>query len=109
MGCASSSHQFNSSVSVLRRLEEQNPAFFDVYKFRLKMKKQINIFNKLLAQQDKLLHEGSQGGGAPVPISNGFLKTPYMLDFSGILTFDDSFDDSMEWGYETKGGKFHAA
>ncbi|KAK1292170.1 hypothetical protein QJS10_CPB17g01815 [Acorus calamus] len=62
MGCASSSHQFHSSVSVLRRLEEQNPAFFDVYKFRL--------------TQEKLLHEGSQGGGASVPISNGFLKPP---------------------------------
>lgn len=36
---------------VWRKLEEQNPSFFEAYYTRLKIKDQVNMFNYLLVQQ----------------------------------------------------------
>jgi hypothetical protein len=43
--------------AVWQKLEEQNPAFFQAYYVRLKVKEQITLFNHLLDQHVHLMHK----------------------------------------------------
>ncbi|KAI5560247.1 hypothetical protein POPTR_016G038100v4 [Populus trichocarpa] len=61
---------------VWQKLEEENGEFFRAYYLRLKVKQQIEEFNKLLVQQAHLMHDLNSTGVAPMPPSNGFHISP---------------------------------
>ncbi|CAK9236414.1 unnamed protein product [Sphagnum troendelagicum] len=55
---------------VWQKLEEQNPEFFKAYYTRLKLKKQILLFNHLLEQQVQLMHKMSLFPAKPPLLQN---------------------------------------
>ncbi|XP_011000446.1 PREDICTED: uncharacterized protein LOC105108011 isoform X2 [Populus euphratica] len=61
---------------VWQKLEEENREFFRAYYLRLKVKQQIEEFNKLLVQQAHLMHDLNSTRVAPMPTSNGFHISP---------------------------------
>ncbi|CAK7340213.1 unnamed protein product [Dovyalis caffra] len=56
---------------VWQKLEEENREFFRAYYLRLKVKQQIEEFNKLLVQQAHLMRDLNSTGVASMPTSNG--------------------------------------
>ncbi|CAM6083899.1 unnamed protein product [Calypogeia fissa] len=63
---------------VWQKLEEQNPDFFKAYYTRLKVKKQIVLFNHLLVQQVQLLQKMRmypQANAMVQPMQNGMVPT----------------------------------
>ncbi len=62
--------------AVWQKLEEQNPEFFKAYYTRLKLKKQILLFNHLLEQQVQLMHKMSLFPAKPPILQNGMLLNP---------------------------------
>ncbi|XP_024387190.1 uncharacterized protein [Physcomitrium patens] len=61
---------------VWQKLEEQNPEFFKAYYTRLKLKKQIVLFNHLLEQQVQLMHKMRLIPKTPLPLQNGMHPAP---------------------------------
>ena len=64
--------------AVWQKLEEQNPEFFKAYYTRLKLKKQIVLFNHLLEQQVQLMHKMRLIPPAAPPMQNGMHPAPSM-------------------------------
>ncbi len=62
--------------AVWQKLEEQNPEFFKAYYTRLKLKKQIMLFNHLLEQQVQLMHKMSLFPAKPPLLQNGMFLNP---------------------------------
>jgi hypothetical protein len=62
--------------AVWQKLEEQNPEFFKAYYTRLKLKKQILLFNHLLEQQVQLMQKMSLFPAKPPILQNGMLLNP---------------------------------
>ncbi|KAI5583718.1 hypothetical protein POPTR_006G041200v4 [Populus trichocarpa] len=56
---------------VWQKLEEENREFFRAYYLRLKVKQQIEEFNKLLVQQAHLMRDLNSTGVVSMPTSNG--------------------------------------
>ncbi|KAJ6380829.1 hypothetical protein OIU77_029679 [Salix suchowensis] len=56
---------------VWQKLEEENREFFRAYYLRLKVKQQIEEFNKLLVQQAHLMRDLNSTGVVSMPASNG--------------------------------------
>ena len=52
---------------VWQKLEEENPEFFKAYYVRLMLKNQINVFNKLLAHQCRLMNKDPSGALSITP------------------------------------------
>lgn len=61
---------------VWQKLEEQNRDFFKAYYTRLKLKKQIIVFNRLLEQQYQLMRLQVPPTRPLVPIQNGMHPSP---------------------------------
>ncbi|CAN1173481.1 hypothetical protein LINPERPRIM_LOCUS9301 [Linum perenne] len=61
---------------VWQKLEEENHDFFQAYKLRLMVKRQIVEFNKLLEQQAQLMHHMNPTGVVSMPTSNGAQLPP---------------------------------
>lgn len=61
---------------VWQKLEEQNRDFFKAYYTRLKLKKQIILFNRLLEQQYQLMRLQVPPTAPLVPIQNGMHPSP---------------------------------
>jgi uncharacterized protein (TIGR01589 family) len=61
---------------VWQKLEEQNPEFFKAYYTRLKLKKQIMLFNHLLEQQVQLMHKMRLFPVQAPLLQNGMHLTP---------------------------------
>lgn len=61
---------------VWQKLEEQNCDFFNAYYTRLKLKKQIILFNRLLEQQYQLMRLQVPPTAPLVPIQNGMHPSP---------------------------------
>jgi hypothetical protein len=62
--------------AVWQKLEEQNPEFFKAYYTRLKLKKQIMLFNHLLEQQVQLMHKMRLFPVQAPLLQNGMHLTP---------------------------------
>jgi hypothetical protein len=62
--------------TVWQKLEEQNPEFFKAYYTRLKLKKQIMLFNHLLEQQVQLMHKMRLFPVQAPLLQNGMHLTP---------------------------------
>jgi hypothetical protein len=63
-------------IAVWQKLEEQNPEFFKAYYTRLKLKKQIVLFNHLLEQQVQLMRKMRLLQTAPPQMQNGMHPAP---------------------------------
>ncbi|CAI9776748.1 unnamed protein product [Fraxinus pennsylvanica] len=61
---------------VWRRLEEQNPEFFNAYYLKLLVKEQIMEFNRLLSEQVELMCRTGSIGMTSIPTSNGSHVSP---------------------------------
>lgn len=62
--------------TVWQKLEEQNPEFFKAYYTRLKLKKQIVLFNHLLEQQVQLMQKMRLISKTPLTMQNGVHPVP---------------------------------
>ncbi|XP_022896462.1 uncharacterized protein LOC111410387 isoform X1 [Olea europaea var. sylvestris] len=94
---------------VWQKLEEENPDFFRGYYTRLKLKKQIILFNYLLEHQYRLMKypvpmkvplAPMQNGIHPVPVNNLPMGYP-VVHQSPVPATGQPFLDSM--GYSTNG------
>ena len=66
-------------IAVWQKLEEQNPEFFKAYYTRLKLKKQIVLFNHLLEQQVQLMRKMRLLQTAAPQMQNGMHPAPSMV------------------------------
>lgn len=80
---------------VWQKLEEQNPEFFKAYYTRLKLKKQIVLFNHLLEQQVQLMQKmrlisktplTMQSGVHPAPMHHTPIGYPLQSGAAGVAT-----------------------
>ena len=66
-------------IAVWQKLEEQNPEFFKAYYTRLKLKKQIVLFNHLLEQQVQLMRKMRLLSTPAPQMQNGMHPAPSMV------------------------------
>jgi hypothetical protein len=67
---------FAFARSVWKKLEEENSEFFQAYYIRLKLKKQINLFNHLLEHQYNLMKHPVPQQVPFAPTQNGIRPMP---------------------------------
>ena len=67
--------------SVWQKLEEENADFFRAYYIRLKLKKQILLFNHLLEHQCRLMNYSIPPKVPLAPIQNGIHPMPGKLSY----------------------------
>ncbi len=75
-GVSGSEFVMGWDFTVWQKLEEQNPEFFKAYYTRLKLKKQIMLFNHLLEQQVQLMHKMRLFPVQAPLLQNGMHLTP---------------------------------
>lgn len=75
--------------SVWQKLEEENSEFFRAYYIRLKLKKQIILFNHLLQHQYNLMKYPSPPNVPLAPIQNGIHHMPGNIPIYNSITEND--------------------
>jgi hypothetical protein len=80
--------------AVWQKLEEQNPAFFQAYYVRLKVKEQITLFNHLLDQHVHLMHKLRNYSGPPHKQPHALPPPPH-----SELTTRPATTDARNWKY----------